>query len=75
MSETPSPPPGSDPLPEDLTFEEAVKRLENIVRTLEDDGYKLEEALQAHAEGMALARFCMERLEAAELKIQKVGLE
>ncbi len=61
--------------PEDLTFEEAVERLEAIVRTLEDDGFKLEEALEAHAEGIALARFCMERLENAELRIQNLSLE
>lgn len=62
-------------LPEDISFEEAIERLEKIVRTLEDDGYKLEEALRAHAEGMALAKFCMARLDAAELKIQNVTLE
>ena len=62
-------------LPEDLSFEEAIERLETIVRTLEDDGYKLEEALKAHAEGMALAKFCMGRLDAAEMKIQNVTLE
>ena len=62
-------------LPEGISFEEALKRLETIVRTLEDDGYELEEALRAHAEGMALAKFCMTRLDTAELKIQNVTLE
>lgn len=62
-------------LPEDLTFEDAIQRLESIVRTLEEDGFKLEDALEAHAEGMALARYCMQRLDAAELKIQNVTLE
>lgn len=62
-------------LPDDLTFEDAIGRLETIVRTLEEDGFKLEEALEAHAEGMALARYCMQRLDAAELKIQNVTLE
>lgn len=62
-------------LPSDLTFERAIKRLEEIVRTLESDGFKLEEALGAHAEGIALARFCLQRLDAAELKIQNLNLE
>lgn len=66
---------GQFELPDDLTFEDAIQRLETIVRTLEDDGFKLEEALDAHAEGMALARFCMARLDAAELKIQNVTIE
>lgn len=62
-------------LPDDLTFEQAVERLEEIVQTLEDDGFDLEEALDAHAEGIALAQFCMARLEKAELRIQSLTLE
>ena len=62
-------------IPEDLTFEQAMERLETIVRTLEGDGCKLEEALSAHAEGIALARFCMQRLEAAELKVQSLSID
>lgn len=75
MTEIPKPAEGSAELPEDLTFEDAVNRLESIVRILEEDGFKLEEALEAHAEGMALARFCMKRLEAAELRIQNIRVE
>lgn len=62
-------------LPDDLTFEQAVERLEAIVQTLEDDDFELEEALEAHAEGVALARFCMARLETAELQIQNLTIE
>ncbi len=68
MSETP-------PLPSDLTFEQAMRRLEAIVRQLEDEDVDLEAALAAHAEGTALARFCMERLAAAELRVQELALE
>jgi len=60
---------------EELTFEQAMERLEAIVRSLEGDGCKLDEALNAHSEGIALARFCLQRLEAAELKIQNLSLE
>lgn len=56
-------------LPEDLTFEQAMDRLELIVKTLEGDSCNLEEALSRHAEGVALARFCQERLTSAEMKI------
>ena len=62
-------------VPDDFTFEQAMERLEAIVRTLEGDGCKLEEALSAHAEGIALARFCMQRLDAAELKVQSLSIE
>ena len=62
-------------LPDDLTFEQAMKRLEVIVKNLEGDSCDLEDALSQHAEGVALARFCMDRLNAAELKIQNLTLE
>lgn len=62
-------------LSDDLTFEQAVERLELIVKTLEDDGFELEEALDAHAEGIALARFCMDRLKKAELRIQNLSID
>lgn len=59
-------------LPEDLTFEQAITRLEVIVKNLEGDSCALEDALSQHAEGVALARFCMERLNAAEMRIQNL---
>lgn len=62
-------------LPDDLTFEQAMERLETIVKNLESDSCDLEEALSQHAEGVALARFCMERLSAADLKIQNLSTE
>lgn len=62
-------------LPPDLTFEQAMQRLEALVEALESDADSLEEALQAHAEGVLLARFCMERLQAAELRVQELTLE
>lgn len=62
-------------LPEDLTFEQAMERLEEIVKTLEADSCGLEEALKQHAEGVALSRFCMERLNAAEMRIENLHSE
>lgn len=59
-------------LPPDLTFEQAMERLEAIVKNLEGDSCALEDALMQHAEGIALARFCMNRLNAAEMKIQNL---
>jgi exodeoxyribonuclease VII small subunit len=61
-------------LPEDLTFEQALDRLETIVKTLEGDSCSLEEALSRHAEGVALARFCEERLTSAEMKISNLTI-
>ena len=62
-------------LPEDLTFEQALQRLEALVETLEDETAGLDEALQAYEEGVLLARFCLERLDTAELRVQELALE
>ena len=62
-------------LPDDLTFEQAVQRLETLVEKLDDDEAGLEQALQAYEEGVLLARYCLERLDAAELRVQELALE
>ena len=61
--------------PEGITFEEALRRLEALVESLEADETGLEEALQAYEEGVELARFCLQRLETAELRVQELALE
>jgi len=50
-------------------FEEAMERLEEIVRSLEQGDLPLEESLKAFEEGMGLASFCSRELEAAEKKV------
>jgi exodeoxyribonuclease VII small subunit len=57
---------------EQLSFEEALGRLEKITRTLEAGGLTLEEAIALFEEGTRLARICSERLDAAELKISQL---
>lgn len=57
---------------EQLSFEEALNRLETIVQTLEAGGLTLEEALSLFEEGMRLAQICSERLDTAELKISQL---
>lgn len=57
---------------EQLSFEEALSRLEKIVQTLEAGGLRLEEAVALFEEGMGLAKICNERLNAAELKISQL---
>lgn len=61
--------------PEDLPFEQALTQLEEIVTALEDRNVSLEEALHAYERGVALARHCMGRLDAAELRVQELALE
>ncbi|NBB75392.1 MAG: exodeoxyribonuclease VII small subunit [Bacteroidetes bacterium] len=63
------------PALDDLTFEQALRRLEDIVDALEDETPELEEALSSYEEGTALARYCLERLEHAELRIDELSLD
>lgn len=51
------------------TFEEAIKRLEDIVRDLEDGQIPLEKALDLFSEGINLSKFCQSALDEAEQRI------
>ena len=53
----------------DKRFEEALERLEKIVRDLEKGDLPLEEALKAFEEGMTWVTFCSRKLEEAEKKV------
>ncbi len=57
---------------EQLSFEEALNRLEKIVHALQGGVLTLEEAITLFEEGMGLAKICNERLNAAELKITQL---
>ena len=57
---------------EKLSFEEALKKLEEIVSTLEKGDLPLEEALKLFEEGMKLSKFLREKLDEIELKIEKL---
>jgi exodeoxyribonuclease VII small subunit len=53
-----------------LSFEEALKKLEEIVQRLERGELTLEESLTCYEEGIRLSRFCHGKLEEAERKIE-----
>ncbi len=57
---------------QELSFEEAYKKLEETVQALESGGLTLEEATSLFEEGMRLARLCTQRLDTAELKITQL---
>jgi exodeoxyribonuclease VII small subunit len=54
------------------SFEDALKALEETVQRLESGGLTLDESARLYEEGIKLARFCSERIAAAELKITKI---
>ena len=53
-----------------IQFEEAFKRLEDIVTKLESGDLSLEDSMSLFEEGIILTKTCKSRLEAAEQKIQ-----
>ena len=57
---------------EELTYEEALAELEQIVTVLEGEQNQLQEAIQLLERGQALAARCSVLLEAAELKVKQV---
>ncbi len=61
--------------PAEATFEDALRRLEALVETLETDPPSLDAALEAYAEGTDLARHCLERLRTAELRVEELSLD
>lgn len=50
-------------------FEEALQKLEDIVRKMEAGDMSLEESLKAFEEGIRLARFCSKKLDEAERRV------
>lgn len=56
--------------PKDLSFEEAIARLEVIVKTMEGDAVSLDESLSLYEEGIALVRRLTRELDQAEQRVQ-----
>lgn len=57
----------------ELSFEEALKRLEAIVARLEQDDVPLEESVKQFEEGVKLSKHCARILEEAELRVEQVN--
>ena len=55
-----------------MTFENAMLRLEQIVRAMERGDVALDESLKLFQEGTELVRSCGKLLDEAELQIKKV---
>lgn len=55
-----------------LKFEDAIKKLEEIVSRMEGQELSLEESIQAFQEGMELAQFCNKKLDEVEKKINVI---
>ena len=53
-----------------ISFENALKKLEESVRKLEDGSLNLEEALKTFEEGIQWSRHCHSRLADAEKRVE-----
>ncbi len=51
-------------------FEEALERLEEIVRRMEAGEMTLEESLKAFEEGIKLSRLCTKKLDEADRRVE-----
>jgi exodeoxyribonuclease VII small subunit len=76
MTRRPSPP-SPDPAPaaapvDGPSFEAAIKRLTDIVQTLERGDLPLEDSLRLFEEGVALSRASQQRLDAAEKRVEQL---
>lgn len=56
----------------EMTFEQAMTRLEQIVTTLEGGRCTLDESLKLFEEGTALTAYCSKQIQEAEQKILKL---
>ena len=55
-----------------LSFEDAVRALEEVVRRLEGGEVPLDESISLYERGEALRRHCQARLDAAQERIEKI---
>jgi len=58
--------------PRSNEFEKAFQQLEKIVQRLESEELPLDESLHLFEEGIRLSRFCHQRLEEVEKKIELI---
>lgn len=57
---------------EKITFEQAMKRLEEIVKILEDDQTSLENSVELFQEGIRLSKICSDKLIGIEDRVAKI---
>lgn len=55
-----------------MSFEDALRALEDIVRKLEAGEVPLDQSIRLYERGAALRQHCQARLDAAQLKIEQI---
>ncbi len=59
----------------EMTFEEAMKRLEEITQLIQKSECSLDESLKLYEEGLNLAKFCDEKLKVFDDKLNQLNKE
>ena len=59
---------------DEVSYSEAIQRLEEIVQSLERGGIPLDETLRLYEEGAKLLEFCQQELATAEGKLNEMKL-
>ncbi|HET7521986.1 MAG TPA: exodeoxyribonuclease VII small subunit [Bacillales bacterium] len=57
---------------DELSFEEAMERMEKTVHRLEEGDVPLEEAIELFQEGMRLSKICHQKLQHVEKKMDQI---
>ena len=55
-----------------IDFEYSLKKLESIVKKLEDENINLEDSVKSFEAGINLVKECQKQLEDAELKVKEL---
>jgi exodeoxyribonuclease VII small subunit len=55
-----------------MTFEDALRALEEVVRKLESGEVPLDDSISLYERGEALRRHCQARLDAAQARIERI---
>lgn len=64
-----------DPSPDDLTFEDALRQVEDIIERIESGKVGLEQSIAEYERGARLIRRCREVLGRAEQRVQELTVE
>ncbi len=59
----------------EISFEQALARLEQIVKSLEGGNVPLEDLIKLFDEGTSLVKLCTERLDKAEEKVKLLQMK
>ncbi|MEM8824477.1 MAG: exodeoxyribonuclease VII small subunit [Pseudomonadota bacterium] len=60
---------------DDMSFEEAIAELEQVVNRLDSGDVSLEDSIKLYERGAALKAHCNAKLKAAEEKVEQITLD